>query len=440
MIVMYLSKYKLKQIILFFLLVLPIYQDSPLSKYFGAAGYYILMPLSIVLIVLYFLIYHRFPLNKTFNKILKLGLWLVIISFVFMFFLLLNGERLVAVGEFLPLKAIKVLLQFFSYLAYIALIIILGRKIEMEFLLKCTFFSLILITFICIIEVNQIPYAFENLHSAAVFPYWRVRLLGLEASTTATLVITYSGLSFFYCLEKKNTICSIITLVCTITIMVFSQSKTLLVYPIIFGVIFSALMIKKINTRTILYFFFELIIAVLFSKFLFPKLSDSISTDLESYTSTATRVYTSLIGLIVGCVYPVGVGCSAYLIVLQDYLAKGLFILKYFHFKVNTFEIYSLINKTTDEALTVKSGIFHFNMYWGIIGTIYLFKVFVDLTKEIKESNLKQKLFLIALFWTEIIGLLSNNFTFEFWLLVALLILIGEKNMSESIDVEKKRK
>lgn len=91
-------------------------------------------------------------------------------------------------------------------------------------------------------------------------------------------------------------------------------------------------------------------------------------------------------------------------------------------FKTNDAEIVNLSNSTTDTAFTVKSGILHYNVYWG-----YLLSNFIGLANAVKKTNITHKEILLVIFYTEIIMLLGNSFSFEFWFIYGLLIIISEK-------------
>lgn len=424
---MSIKKVRLCNICLFLLILLPIYQDSPLSQWLGAAGYSLLMPVSLIFYVMYVFLTSKSPQNEYLRRIYRLGIWMSIISFFAILIWIILGNSITVVGEYLPVKAVKVILQYFSYPAYIALLLICVRKTGMRALKKYVFVVLVIMTVICLFEQSQIPYAFQFLHYIGQFPYYRTRLLTLEASTTSMLIYVYVGITAFYCLESKRKMLSIIALVCTAILFYTSGSKTLLASIAITIVIFIFLAFKKLDRRKIIYLFIAAIAVVLFAEFILPSLSSSFNNDISEYTSVVTRLYTSVIGLMIGVVFPMGVGGAVYLGVFQKALSDYLFIFDKITIKLNLSEIISLATRNTDTALTVKSGIFHFNMYWGILGTIYLFGGFTKLSKKISNSGLKYNEIILALFWTAVFLLIfSSNFSFEFWLLFTFLMCLEE--------------
>ena len=93
--------------ILFLLVVLPIYQDSPFSIFLGSAGYSALMPLSLVFMVVYVVVNEKVPKNPRLTEWMKLGYYLCGISFSAILVWWVLGNSLTVVGEFLPIKAIS---------------------------------------------------------------------------------------------------------------------------------------------------------------------------------------------------------------------------------------------------------------------------------------------------------------------------------------------
>lgn len=192
---------------------------------------------------------------------------------------------------------------------------------------------------------------------------------------------------------------------------------------------------RKLNVRSITGLLLAAVVLLVFVETILPSLASHFRRDINDYTSIATRIYTSAIGLGIGCVFPLGVGGAVYLGVYQNALMKYLTNFKNLFPFFNTTEIMKLATINTDKALTVKSGIFHFNMYWGICGTYFLFMNFKKLSKQIIESNVKNSNILLALLWTAIILMtVALNFTFEFWLLYAYMICLNEEAKEKTYE------
>lgn len=423
------SKNLFSKILLFILLLAPIYQDSPLSKYLGAAGYTILMPLSLILTTAYFIIKRKFVQENHIKNFYKLSIWLIISSILGITIWSLLGNPINYVGEFLPVKAVKDVLQYLSYPSYLLLLFICLKKTGEEPFFKYIFIIMIMLLVIGLLEIPQIPYAFENIHFFGAFPYYRMRLLTLEASSTSSLIIIYCGLSIINSLRNHKIIPSFISIICILFFISKTSSKALLISIMIFITIYLIMLVKSKKTKkSLLTLFLVIMLFAIVSVTILPRFTSYLESDIQNFSSTATRSYTIFISLIIGCLFPIGVGSGAHLGVLQKFMIKFINVFEKINLDLNISEILNYANTTTDQALTVKSGIMHYNLYWGIFGTIYLLNTFRKIAKDYSKSNSANKSLFLSLFWTTIILLiLSVNFTFEFFILYAYLIFSTEQ-------------
>lgn len=419
----------LYKLLLFILVVLPIYQDSPLSLYLGVAGYSLLMPFSLIAISLYAFLIRKLPINSRLSELVHLGIWMVIISYVAILVWLVFGNPIIVVKEFLPTKALKVCLQYFSYPSYVALILIVTRKVGVNSICKYAFVTLILLTIICLIEKGQSPYAFEGIHFAGTFPYWRIRLLTTESSWTAMMIYVYFILALYWCFTINKKFPVMVAIICIGILLYNTSSKTLMMSVVVTVIIYVVIVFKKIKKTTLLYLLVILAVMVIFAQIILPQLIQSISIDIQEYTSVATRLYTSILGLLIGICFPCGVGGAVYLGIFQNALSEYLYIFTSLPIKFNISEILSLATRKTDEALTVKSGMLQFNMYWGIVGTIYLMYNFVRLSSQLSQKNMKYTNIIVSAFWCAVILVITaSNFSFEFWLLYAFIMCLNEEH------------
>lgn len=434
---MRLRKVTLNNFILFWLVILPIYQDSPLSVYLGVAGYTFVMPLSLILIVLYVLFTNKIPKNKYLVQLVKLGIWMTIISFLAIIIWVALGNSMTIVSEFLPIKALKVCMQYFSYPSYVALTLIMVRRTGTESIGRYSFFALIVLTVICFIEMQQLPYAFESLHFTGKFPYWRIRLLTIESSWTAMMIFIYSFLAIYWGIVYQKKARTVIGIICTIYLFWMTGSRSLMMMLPMMIIVYVFLVFSNLSKRSITMLVVASIGMIFFVQLMLPQVTSSFQIDIENYTSLATRLYTGILGLFIGIIYPVGVGGAVYLAVFQSALSKYLWIFSKLPIRLNTSEVMGLANSHTDVALTVKSGIFHNNMYWGILGTVYLFRNFRGLSGEIFKSAIKYKDMLLAAFWTTILLLVfASDFSFEFWLFYTFMICINEEQERRDFYVQ----
>lgn len=424
--------------ILYWLLVLlPIYQDSPMSKYLGAAGYSIITPLSFV-IFLYIVIFKQkgvFQRQEETHRLFILGYLLLIVSFVGLLYWLLIGNPVYYVGEFLPVKAVKVSLLYFSYPIYVYAIISCGKTLRNKAdLFLPVYFCLIIITLIAIIEKSQIPYAFRELHYSGVFPYYRIRLLTTESSYTALPIFVYSGLSIYYGLTYKKVFILISSVGCYLIQLILSGSKSLAITISLFILCYVLIALRSLNRKTIFSLVVVSVIFAVFAEKMLPRIVESAQNDLDNYSSIATRMYTALIGIFIGIVYPLGVGGAAYIGIFQAALNKHIGILDKLSINISKTEILNIANSNTDYAVTVKSGILQYNMYWGILGTIFLMNVFKEISRKIVKSNIQNHEILRSVFGATVIMLvISSNFQYEFWMMYAILGCLINKQETHSI-------
>ena len=407
------------------LILLPIYQDSPLSLFLGAAGYTLIMPLSFVF---YFLIVFFMQMGKTAKlsetrNLFLLGIWLFLISILGIIVWMAFGNSMTVLGEVLPVKAIKVLLQYFSFPLYVYSLVSCTIQIEeADRLFKPVLLTLFIITAIALVERIQIPYAFKGIHFAGTFPYYRARLLTTESSYTGMQIYCYSAVSIyygFYC-RKKRVILS--ALICAAILVLTSGSRSVLLSLVL--VMFCYLIIagKKLNKMAVSTLFLALILLVCFIVFAMPRIVSITQSDLSNYTSVATRLYTAVLGLGIGCVFPLGVGCAVYMGILQYSMQQYLWLFDLLPIRLNTAEIQRLITSGSDEALAVKSGILHYNIYWGILGTIFLLKIFGNVSKQLDDERIPRNEILRATLWGAVLMLIiSTQFQFEFWMMFGIL-------------------
>lgn len=319
-------------------------------------------------IVLCCLVKGKVTINSTVRTMVRLGIWLTAVSFIAIIIWAVAGNEMVLYGEWLPIKAMKILLQYFSFPAYISLLLTFMKNLTPDEVCVPIFITLIILTLICIVELRQIPYAFQSIHFYGKFPYYRVRLLTRESSWTTMLICNYFTISIFYALQQKKPLIGIISIICAIILLVSSGAKSLLATIAIAIIIYFLLTIKKINNKSIFSIIGVIIIAILFIVKLWPQLNRALIADMASYTSVATRIYTIFIGILIGILIPTGLGGGIYLGVFPKVMKSYLFLFDKLSIILNTSEIYNLIYGPTDDGLSVKSGIVQYNMLWGIVG------------------------------------------------------------------------
>lgn len=409
--------------------------DTPLSKYLGAFGYSWLSSFSLIAMLMYVLVKRKIVLTKFTKGMINLEIWLILSSIIsIVFFYVLNGYMVVK-GENLIVKAVKNNLNWISFLSYLILLynMLYDMKLEEKYILL-PFVVIFLVSIIFShLEYNRIPYAFENLHVAGIFPYYRIRMLTTESSSTCSLIMLSFILTLKYSLDvKKSKLYTVLTFLGLIYLILVSGSKSLMSMFFLFVILYFFKKEKSYTLKIIKILFCIVSIFVLQS-YVIPKLNGMISSDLESYTSTFTRSYTIVISVVHSIIFFFGVGNSVYLSTFIKLLSDNLE--NYLNFcssigikfkKVNVSEIKEkYIYSMGDQGISVKSGIFEYGVYWGILGNLYLFKLLYGLYKTIKQDSILKIGFVIC-----ICCQLFNGLTFDFWAFLAVAMYYGQKRIT----------
>lgn len=417
---------KIAYLLYFLLILLTIYSDSIFYKFFGEFGRNISCVLSIVIIPVLFFIEGKISIPKESILYFKLGFFVCIISLVFIFVVYILTGTIFIMGENLFVKSFKSILTYFSFLVFMICIYNLGKRYTIDKALFPFFISLITMTFICFIEKKEIPYAFMNLHAVGEFPYYRIRLLSLEASTTVLPFFIYFILSLIYCSRKKNKyILYFILLLIYFYYLYTTGSKAFIITSVMLILYYLWSYRKKVSKKLKTIFLVVLIIMVIL---FVPNLIREFVNDYKNYTSIVTRLYTMIVGLITGIIFPFGVGNSGYLY-FYPFMLKKLIVLSNL-LGGNNYEIYILINSTNDTFLTVKSGILHQNMIWGIVGTCFFLRNYISNMNSYSgfSKKLMKSLMFIVLFSITFFA----PFTSELYLVLGISFILKKQ---DSIDL-----
>lgn len=423
------SNSTLKTILYWILVILPIYKDSPLSRYFGFAGYTVLMPVSYIIFGVICLVQAKVVIDKRLKPLYKLGIWIFIIGELAVVVWFIITGKLTALGNILPFKALIVPAEYLSYIVYMSLILYCVKGENLDYIFNPIFFTLIVLVVIMLLEIPQQPFAFRGLHFAGTFPYYRVRLLTTESSMTAVPIFIYGLLSIYYSIISNKKVKLFVAIACSLILFSSTGSKTLISAVGIVAFVYILLRTRQLNMKWFLMIPVFAVLVIYIALVIYPRLSVELSSDIDNYTSTATRMYTGLLGLGMGIVFPIGIGGGIYPMVLQNAMSMFLPAYSAAFPNYNMSEIRTLITSPTDSAVTAKSSGAQYNMYWGIVGTIYLIYYFHGISKRLIENKVPAQKFIRSIFWSTIlIVLFTSSWDFEFWLLVVLMIYLPEIN------------
>ena len=407
-----------------------LYTDSPLKGMVGEFGASYIPFLSIIFLFAMCMIKKKIRINKYIKVMINMELYLIflnIISIIIYFFIYGN---LIVLGENLIVKSIKCNMYWVSYTAFVIVVYNLMNNFNEKFVLLPFVINFFLIVVISYIEMKQIPYAFENIHYNGDFPYWRIRLFTQEASHTAGMVISYFFITLFYFYRVvKSKIMLLLTIVAYIFLIIYTDSKNVLLLSIV-GIVLLYFKTIKLNVKNIVKIvFLGIIIYYVFSNYLIPIVMKELIIASKNSSSVFTRSYTILIGILYGIIFPMGTGNSVYLKIFPYMLDIGLDFISKMGInlsKTSLIEVLRYINATDDANIAVKSGFLQYNMYWGIIGSFYMIYKFKDLYVRLK-NNKKLEILLIG-FIVSFLQITIGILDFDFWFYVVILMYYFNNN------------
>lgn len=411
-----------------FLIIFSIYQNCPLGKYMGVYGEQPVFMVSLFLF-LYLLVFKRQKIFKTIRPLFYLLFYLIGISIIANLIYVVINQDSIILGENIFYKSIKVCIIYFSYLSYMFCLVFYGKKLKRNMIFRPFYILLIIISLLAFVEKIQMPYGLSFIPSINSYPYYRIRLLSRESSFTSTLILLSSILgiyySFRYPLSKVRIIISVFL---SGFIIYISGSKALLGLFVIFGLLYSIKVLFK-NIKAIWKLAY-LILVVLLLCLILPRFFSMVSDDLTKYTSIVTRFYSIFNGFIIGIMFPFGFGCSLHLWAIPHFYLTNLALLSKFGINLNLSEIYSIIETNNDFAVSVKSGVLQYNMYWGIVGTIVLITCLYKMYRSYKKiPHNKDKKIITSLSLTLMIAvLLVRDFTSDFWIIISIINIFIEKH------------
>jgi hypothetical protein len=416
------------------LLVLTIYQDFPLVNLIGEIGrspIILLFPLflfcEIAMLAKYKKVMHTSKLQK---YLFYFILYLSFVSLLYILIQYLQGNYSFG-SESLLGKGIKVLTYFVLILFYIRHMQLLFSKMDNKVLYGCFLAVVTFLMVIMIVELISIPNALTVLHSGNR-PYWRVRLLTSESSTTGSIVVVYASI-LVYLSRYLNHAAKRMSIAYAAGFFLFylfvTGSKGFLIVSLLTLVV---TMIKFLDFRKKKNFI--LLLSAVLAMYLFvgyfsAGVIGSFSNDIENYTSSYTRMGTIIIALVTVLHNPLGVGTGAYLMYFDQYMNDSIRLMSQFYY--NTFGI-SEINagellqySSSDRNLGVKSGFFQWVMFGGIFSVVFFYLLARDLIVNVKSSSI---LFVALIFILLSLLFIALEIKYEVWLLFAFISLFLDRN------------
>lgn len=414
-----------------FFIIMPIYQDSPFTSFIGSAGASTMPVFSMVGFAVLCLMQRKLYVNKYVKTWAMLGLMLMIVSYALLLVWWLMGNPMTVYQEWLPAKAVKTLLTYFSYIAYVIVLQSFLRRMGPKQIFAPICFTQVLLTVICLIELQQMPYAFRFIHYAGQFPYGRIRLLTRESSWTAVMIITFSLLSIFYGMEYKKRLLALLSSICLLILLSATGSKGLMATTIVAIVFYILYKAKKLNVKSIVLIVLGIVALFIYLNTGGARLRTSLAGDIENYTSMATRSFTIVVGILMGLVFPFGTGAALFTPLFPQFEQRWL---QHLPAWLDSSEIISHIYSEDDTGMAVLSGLFQYHAFWGIFGTVIFLSTIFRLGKQIQATRFKRKDILTIVFLADMVMLAAvMSFTYEFWMLIAVLMRLIELDGSRDL-------
>ncbi|PZD97729.1 hypothetical protein DNH61_00230 [Paenibacillus sambharensis] len=414
---------------LMFLLVMTVYQDFPLVNMVGEIGrtpVILMLPVFLGCELLLLSRHKRLVYMTKLQKYMTLFvIYITVVSLLYVYIHFLLGSYTYG-SENLLSKAVKIIIYLVLILLYIRHLYFVFSQIASRRLLFVSFFSVTMLLFgIMLIELVTAPYALPFLHSKAA-PYWRVRLLTSESSTTGTIVMVFAGICLYLASSLKSSLFKAATYgligAFFLNYLVATSSKGF--YLVLLATMAFA-MLKFMDIRKKRNFLLIAagcaaiyIVAVTFM----PAVISSLNNDMENYTSSYTRFGTILISLVTIATNPFGVGTGAFLLYFEKNMQTCIQILSDFYYQVfgiseiNTGELMMYAN--TDKNVAVKSGVFQWIMYGGIGAVLFFFALARNMLASAKRDMWIYVALLFVLFSLLFISL---EIKYEVWLLFAFI-------------------
>ena len=356
------------------MIILPIWQDSPLSGPLGSYGYSIVPALSLAALIPFAIacLRRRPSFKDTFaHSWTALVALLVLINIVANVLWLSFGGAYELRGEDVVAKSLKGIVTAVSIAAYLLVVTFMTRQFDEERVLRPFAISFAILTVVAVVEYMQLPNALPFAHYAGVFPYDRPRFLTIEASWTTLLIIVYGGLTVHYFTRIRRSHIALAATVASLAFMIFTTTSKSLLIMVAGAVLVSMVLMCRRDARWVLVIA-AIVFAAAFNPFVFDRLQELFAADIENYTSTATRTLTNAASLAYSLIFPVGTGNSLYLHFFPEMLQRMSEAFSGLGIQFNLTEVNDYITASDDFGMSAKSAILQYGMYWGIVGTVLL--------------------------------------------------------------------
>ncbi len=415
---------KVRELILFFVLLMAVYQDFPFVNYFGEIARSPIVFLTPFL-VLYLFSEKKITLTDYTKNYGTYILYLVLVSLIYTTYILFKNKSIYVYDQNILVKNIKmVIYPLCSLVFYQFIYTFLKRTSDLtqcfRVILGIQWFLIVFLWFET--QVYKTTEIFLPFLHANPEKYWRVRLLTVESSWSGSVVVIFTFLPIFLSEYLKRKTKEKFLVYCTSAFFFFyytihSESKGYLflvlvsLLPMLIGFMYS-----KKTLRYIL--LFSLIPIGFFLSKVYTSLHQEILSQLQTSVTFGTRFTGYLTSIKTFVFNPFGIGLGPY---VEIYTQQANKILQTdFMQQFNLGEIKEYLQASKN--LSSKTYFFDQLVFGGIPFLLFYYLFFIKRIKRIKKIA-NSYLLRIVLIYTLLASVfyLTFHIKYEIWFFLAFI-------------------
>lgn len=210
----------------------------------------------------------------------------------------------------------------------------------------------------------------------------RPRGFALESSTLSIQIVTLGLLAMHF---FHNRLTKALLLIIIVVILMTIESKGGVA---VFGltVFLSILLLPKTASWKRM---LGIIVGVIIMANAFYFILDSVTKDLEEFSSTATRLTMAITTVLIAAHNPFGVGFSGYLPAISTYLPDAINLI---NLPLNYGEVSSYIAQNSAKNISAKTFLFNYFLFFGWPFVIGFILFFIELVRRVRKVGSKHLL------------------------------------------------
>lgn len=417
-----------------FLIIISFFQDLPLRNTIGTFGtslHLVLLPLFFIHVTFYKLFIRKKSILRE-ERLFLLFLFVAALEITlssFHYFLNVGIENLRE--EDILVKNFKVYAYYLASVLYTLAVYYTLAKNDEKRIYRYFYVAYHLLFFMLLTELLN-PNILNVFHSKTMI-YPKIRLLTSEPSWTGMLIIVFYLFSLKYAemfsesgIKSKFMFTELVVMF--IIFLGTSDSKAFISLGSVLLIFTLYPIAKRLKSYQKVLFTFLLPFLFLLIYSFINRFYLSLRNDILYFTSTATRLYTMIVGLLYPFQYPLSSG-AAYLYYLPKALAENLdkTLFSKFFLKLNLSEIWSYVYSSTESGMSVKSGLINTGVVLGVFSMMILITIYFELYKKFKDDYYLKLLIVFLFLYSLINEMIVQS---HFWLAFGTLMSIEERKHS----------